>query len=133
MTWKKKLEDKIKQDVFLNKFKSTKDIMLYLESYYSEFFAIPGSKDIIQLIKDQKFLSLKVYDNELNIDENVGTIIFSVVIDGTQKSIGRLILENMMFSYNHVDLKDEIFSDGLLEKLAKEAFFPLVGSNYSFT
>ncbi len=129
MSWKVKLEKKVKQEVFLRQFKSTNDVMDYLYKYFESFFDVDGADGIIELTRKSDFLAFKVYDRQLNMDDNGQRVIFSKVVDKGHETIGSLTIKDMEFKYNDYRKTVEVFSENLLESLAKNVFSSLVAAN----
>lgn len=128
MSWKVKLEKKIKEDIFRSKFKTSKDVMDYLEKYLESYFDVEEVEGFIVISRTGDNLSLEMYNYKLSIDDNKQKIIFSKSVEGHHQSIGNLRMSDLKYeSYiSNGVFKD--FTESIIEDIIQSVFSPLVAA-----
>lgn len=128
MSWKMKLEKKIKEDVFRSKFKTSKDVMDYLEGYLINYFDVDDASEFIKVSRTKDNLSLEIYNYQLSIDDNNDSVIFSKSINGDHQRIATLRMSNLKYeTYSYNGVKKD-FTESIVEDILQSIFSSLVAA-----
>ncbi|MFG3434122.1 hypothetical protein [Lysinibacillus fusiformis] len=124
MKWKQLIEEKIKQDVFIDSFDNGDKVMDYVYKYFENFFAVDDADEYIELEKSDNKITFKVYNHQVVV-KNSGSPSIQFKYYNTEQdyldSLGQLYVTEMRFTHSEGG-KQESFSDDLLNRLLEKAF-----------
>lgn len=119
MKWKQLIEEKIKQDVFIDSFDNGDKVMDYVYKYFENFFAVDDADEYIELEKSDNKITFKVYNHQVVV-KNSGSPSIQFKYYNTEQdyldSLGQLYVTEMRFTHSEGG-KQESFSDDLLNRL----------------
>jgi len=122
MKWKQLIEDKIKHDVFIDRFDNEDKVMEYIYQYFENFFNVDGADEYIQLDKSDGKITLKVYSHQIEVKSGPSIKFrYCETPDGIESLLGQLYVPEMRFTHSG-NSKTESFSDDLLNHLLEKAF-----------
>ncbi len=138
MSWKQKIEDRIKRDIFQEKFKTLSDVELYLEKELPKFLEV-DENEYVSTIRSSDKLVYNVYDVKVDvIYMGASILIYSYGEDEIhpRELVSIISFENEKLVY---DLKDSrgtnkpknAFDENALYIILKEALKPLYSSEAS--
>ncbi|QNK86442.1 hypothetical protein H7992_14360 [Sporosarcina sp. resist] len=125
MEWKKDIENKIKQRVFLDAFKTDADVLEYLFNYFNGFFELQDEINFLKVTQKDDAVSIKVFDDELIAEVTRENIKFSCT-KNDYLFLGFLFRDRGMKMHISETQKHEPFSEKVLERFMEISFNPNV-------
>lgn len=129
MKWKESIEEKVKQDVFIESFESDDSkVMDYIYKYFENFFDVKKDGGYILLERTEDKITFKVYSHQIEVKKGSTPSIqfkYYKLTEGFMDSLGQLFVPEMRFTHSGGS-KHEPFSDDLLNSLLEKAFKGLV-------